>query len=148
MFESLNPFPRFTDSFKRMPLSSAVRPIIGHPLPKNPSTTMKVHLNSRMSTVRRPYLSGKVCQSRTSTMMNIKEVMIIWMGCIGDTLRGSSNWHCRWTGTTARKKTLWRSWSPDLLGSALALETAWLWGIGWSGSATLRLLCAFEEIIK
>jgi hypothetical protein len=38
---------------------------------------MKVHLNSLMRTVSNPYLSGKVCHSKTKTIMKIKEVMII-----------------------------------------------------------------------
>jgi hypothetical protein len=46
-------------------------------LPMKPMTTMKVHLNSRMRTVSRPYLRGKVCQRRTRTMMKMKEVTII-----------------------------------------------------------------------
>lgn len=41
---------------------------------------MKVHLNSRIRVESRPYLRGKVCQRRTSTMMKMKPVTMIWMG--------------------------------------------------------------------
>ena len=71
---------------------------------------IKVHLNSRIRVESRPYLRGKVCQRRTSTMMKMKPVTMIWMGLMRGELLWSSSWPGNWTGRREWMSFRWRSW--------------------------------------